>query len=350
MKKLLSLALVLCLLLAALPVGASAATVVLSPQKLAVDGLLFECEMYNIDGSNYFKLRDLAYLLMDTPVEFAVSYDAVANAVIIAPGLPYEPNGTELVTGADNSATAVPSPQSVWFLDAPVDTLSIYNIGGSNFFKLRDLGNLLGFTVDYDAASNTAIVLSGGPVADFTAQAAAFDAIWNWVKKYSNDDSTGFPTFSEDYEFDDGAYAEYYLVDVDADEDKAIALVYYYTYPDGCYDADWIFLERESWDYFASHAYYDVESNSEDGDFYGSLTLFPFAFSGSFPVVFDDTDGPLGDYAVEYGFDVDASISFAQMLYWLDSLLSTEPELSSFASVTDFGFTPEQLDWSALID
>lgn len=46
-----------------------------------------------------------------------------------------------------------------------VDGLSIYNIGGNNYFKLRDLGDALGFTVDYDADSNTAIVLSKGSTA-----------------------------------------------------------------------------------------------------------------------------------------------------------------------------------------
>ena len=43
------------------------------------------------------------------------------------------------------------------------DGLSVYNIGGNNYFKLRDLGDALGFTVDYDADSNTAIVLSKVP-------------------------------------------------------------------------------------------------------------------------------------------------------------------------------------------
>ena len=45
------------------------------------------------------------------------------------------------------------------------DGLSVYNIGGNNYFKLRDLGDALGFTVDYDADSNTAIVLSKGSTA-----------------------------------------------------------------------------------------------------------------------------------------------------------------------------------------
>ena len=35
-----------------------------------------------------------------------------------------------------------------------------YNIGGSNFFQLRELGTLLGFEVDYDISTDTAIIRS----------------------------------------------------------------------------------------------------------------------------------------------------------------------------------------------
>lgn len=51
---------------------------------------------------------------------------------------------------------------SVDGVDADCDK---YNIDGSNYFKLRDLGDALGFTVDYDADSNTAIVSSKGSTA-----------------------------------------------------------------------------------------------------------------------------------------------------------------------------------------
>lgn len=63
-----------------------------------------------------------------------------------------------------SAANVVASPQnlSVDGVDADCDK---YNIDGSNYFKLRDLGNALGFTVDYDADSNTAIVLSKGSTA-----------------------------------------------------------------------------------------------------------------------------------------------------------------------------------------
>ena len=101
-------------------------------------------------------------LLSGTPAEFAVSWDAAANAVVLAPGLPYESIGGELEVGEDKSASAVPSAQTVWFLDAPADGLSVYNIGGNNFFKLRDLGEALNFKVDYDGATKTMLVDSVG--------------------------------------------------------------------------------------------------------------------------------------------------------------------------------------------
>ena len=36
-----------------------------------------------------------------------------------------------------------------------------YNIGGNNYFRLRDLGALLGFGVDWDASTGTVVLTSG---------------------------------------------------------------------------------------------------------------------------------------------------------------------------------------------
>ena len=159
LKKILGLALTLALLLALCP-AVFAAQVVLSPQKLTVDGKAINCEKYNIDGSNYFKLRDLAYVLNGTTSQFSVGWDAAAGVVSIQTGEAYTPNGSELVVGADKSSTAVPSSQTIKIDGVVRRNLSVYNIGGNNFFKLRDLGEALGFDVGYDAATNTAMAAS----------------------------------------------------------------------------------------------------------------------------------------------------------------------------------------------
>lgn len=161
-KRLISLILALMLMFALSAVAfAGAETAVLSSQKLAVNGVDWsEVEKYNIDGKNYFKLRDIAALLDDTEAHFAVGYDAASNTVSITKGGVYEYIGTELEFTKDNSSTAVTSAQTITVDGRTVSNLTVYNIGGSNFFQLRELGDLLGFYVDYDTETRTMLVES----------------------------------------------------------------------------------------------------------------------------------------------------------------------------------------------
>lgn len=163
MKKFISLLLTLVFLLALLPAAAMAEgeVVVLSPQRLRVNGNTVDCEKYNIDGNNYFKLRDVALLLNGTASQFSVAWSEEARAISVVTGASYIPDGSELdLSGGDKSDTAVVSSQTL-IIDGEVRSdLKAFNIGGNNFFKLRDLGDALNFEVDYEQTSNTAIVES----------------------------------------------------------------------------------------------------------------------------------------------------------------------------------------------
>ena len=197
MKKLLPTLLALLLFCLALPC-ASAADVTPSPQKLSVDGTDVDCDKYNIDGSNYFKLRDLAYLLGKSDSRFSVAFDAESNAVTVVPGGDYVPVGGELERGRDLSKTAVASKQSVLINGEAVEGISVYNIGGNNYFKLRDLGSALGFTVAFDADTNTAIILSKGSKATYQN---AFETLLGSVNEKRRTDMASEVTFDgfEDY-------------------------------------------------------------------------------------------------------------------------------------------------------
>ncbi len=137
----------------------SAPVVQVSNQKLAVDGVAVEIDHYNIDGSNYFKLRDLACLLRGTTNAFDVGYDSATRTITLTTGGVYAPLDTDMQLGTDQSATAVVSNQRVT-VNGEEAALTAYNIGGSNFFMLRDLAPYLGFDVDYDSATRTALILT----------------------------------------------------------------------------------------------------------------------------------------------------------------------------------------------
>jgi hypothetical protein len=163
MKRALSILLVLFLALSVLPAGAFAAEakVVMSPQNLRADGKRIACEKYNIDGSNYFKLRDIAMVLSGTGSRFSVNWDGENKCISIVTGEEYAPDGTELdLSFGDKSASAAPGADKLFINGVERSDLSAYKLEGNNFYKLRDLGDALGFQVDYDKESNTAIIIS----------------------------------------------------------------------------------------------------------------------------------------------------------------------------------------------
>ncbi len=133
--------------------------VALSTQKLAVNAQEQSAKIYNIGGSNFFKLRDMAALLNGTGSQFSVSYDPERSTVVIRTGAAYTAVGGELDVGTDKSTSAVRSSQRVEVNGTRV-YLTAYNIGGNNFFKLRELGEKIGFGVDYDDSTATMLVTS----------------------------------------------------------------------------------------------------------------------------------------------------------------------------------------------
>lgn len=72
----------------------------------------------------------------------------VMTGVLIGASLP------SAVMAAEDYLKAVPSPQE-FFVDGHRVELEAYSIGGHNYVKLRDVGQLVDFSVAYDAATNS---------------------------------------------------------------------------------------------------------------------------------------------------------------------------------------------------
>ena len=152
MKKIVSIILLLALTLALLP-AALAGDVSLSTHALEIDGKPVKAAAYNVDGYNYFRLRDLAVLLKDTDSRFAVEWDPT-RGVLLTPGGEYVPNGSELKTGEALTAQAEPSRDPLYVNGRQV-SVQAYKVAGSNYYKLADLSGWLGFSLAFDDATRT---------------------------------------------------------------------------------------------------------------------------------------------------------------------------------------------------
>jgi len=128
-----------------------------SNQPVALDGKVVDIAHYNVDGNNYFKLRDLACILNGSAWQYNVGYDSATRTVTITTGQGYTPLDTDMVVGEDASDTCVLSNQQVLVNGKAVSILA-YNIGGDNYVQLRDLAAYVGYGVDYDSSTRTVLI------------------------------------------------------------------------------------------------------------------------------------------------------------------------------------------------
>ncbi|MCL1905883.1 MAG: stalk domain-containing protein, partial [Clostridiales bacterium] len=128
----------------------TSSTVLVNGENIAFDA-------YNINGNNYFKLRDLAYILSGTGKQFEVSWDGVNNAIVLTSGKPYTTVGGEMTGKGAGDKTPTPTNSKI-IMDGKEIQFTAYNIEGNNYFKLRDIGAAFDFGVDWDVANNTIVI------------------------------------------------------------------------------------------------------------------------------------------------------------------------------------------------
>lgn len=133
------------------PVVADEKVAYTSAQKIAVNGSEVIAENYLIDGNNYCKLRDIAYMVKNTDSAFDVGWSAVDNAVVLTSDAEYLGNGGK--KAAQNKKAQVATAKVL--LDGKQIDLKGYLIDGNNYFKLRDVMNVIGAEVEWNSTTAT---------------------------------------------------------------------------------------------------------------------------------------------------------------------------------------------------
>ena len=128
--------------------------------KVLIDGKEVSFDAYNINGSNYFKIRDIAAAINGTGKQFAVGYDDEKKAIKITSKTPYAAAGGEGSKGDGLVKSAVKSTETI-SCDGSSISWECYKINGYNYIKLRDIGKTMDFGVLWNARLETIEINTG---------------------------------------------------------------------------------------------------------------------------------------------------------------------------------------------
>mgnify|MGYP002522277183 FL=1 len=134
-------------------------------QSIYVDLDKYDVLAYNIDGNNYFKIRDIAKMLSGTVKTFDISYDASTNSIDMLSYFDYTEVGGELTRGDGVTRTAYSSSAFLTYDGIPIRA-NCYNIDGNNYFKLRDVTDALDCRVVWDGDNQLIKINTGMPAYD----------------------------------------------------------------------------------------------------------------------------------------------------------------------------------------
>ena len=127
-------------------------------QAVCLNGFKYNTVAYNIDGNNYFKLRDIAKILNGSVKTFDIKYDSATNSIDMLSFYDYTSVGGELTPGDGVERTAFASSVFLMLDGVPIKA-TCYNIEGNNYFKLRDITDALDCRVEWDGSNQIIWVL-----------------------------------------------------------------------------------------------------------------------------------------------------------------------------------------------
>lgn len=153
-------------LAAGMTAGAVDQTAKATTSKVLVDGKEISFTAYEINDYNYFKLRDIAAAVNGSAKQFAVGWDAAANAISLTSSTAYTPAGGELEPPASMENAAAKETNSAVSLDGAAQDFDAYEINDYNYFKLRDVCAALDIEVGWDAATQTITLTTTGAAED----------------------------------------------------------------------------------------------------------------------------------------------------------------------------------------
>ena len=130
---------------------------------MTVDGTPVTFQTYALKDANgfetnYVKVRDVASVLNGSAAQFNVSWDGAVN---LQANTAYTPDGSEMSTPftGDRAYQNATAETRVNGAAAPLEAILLQDDAGNGYtyYKLRDLGDALGFVVDWSAEAGITV-------------------------------------------------------------------------------------------------------------------------------------------------------------------------------------------------
>jgi len=122
-----------------------------------VDGTRMMLQSYEINGSRYVRIRDIAYALSGTPKQFNVQWSSAEGAILLTSGGQYRAVGGEMALNGKQEGIARLSMIKT-LLDGEEVLVCVYNFRGENLYRLRDIGRVIDFHVGWDSSRQAIII------------------------------------------------------------------------------------------------------------------------------------------------------------------------------------------------
>ena len=143
-----------------LSVSAAPVTAIPKNMTVSVDGKRSVINGYNVNGNNYFKLRDFAQILSGTAKQFEVRWNNTASYVELTTGAPYTAASPDK-TSAPTGNRRVEVNNLTIYVDSVRHRVSVINIDDLNYLKIRDFASILKIPVEYQQSADMILLTAG---------------------------------------------------------------------------------------------------------------------------------------------------------------------------------------------